>query len=80
MPRSRSRPTLIAVLFTLLTIGWSGAVGGRGLSLVARGAPGWWTERVAVSGAHAWHRGTRDDDPDAPRPYPRRGCIALEGT
>ena len=57
MPLSRSRPTLIAALFTLLTIGlvW-GPSYARGLSLVARAAHlGGWIERVAVSGTHTWH-------------------------
>src|SRR4029078_12475659 len=54
MPLSRSRPTLIAALFTLLTIGlvW-GPSYARGLSLVARAAhPGRWVGRLAVYGTH----------------------------
>jgi dienelactone hydrolase len=57
MSRRRSRTALVAVLFTLLTVGlvW-GPSYARGLSLVLRAAHmGGWMERAAVSSAHAWH-------------------------
>jgi dienelactone hydrolase len=57
MSRSRRRPTLIAALFAVVTIGlvW-GPSYARGLSLVVRAAHmGGWLERTATATTHTWH-------------------------
>ena len=81
MSRRRSRPKLLAVLFTLLTITlvW-GPSYGRGLSLVARAAHlGGWMERVAVSSSHAWHAEPATTIPTRHGPIPAR-LYRPEGT
>ena len=73
MRRSRSRPTLIAVLLTLLTIGlvWGPSYAPRPLARRTGGAPGRVDRTRGGFGRARLARGTRDDDPDASRPHSR---------